>query len=143
MLLPVTPSEITRTIGNRNETVDLINIGEINIPKAAGLLEFKFSFVLPSQKYPFANYWIPAQTFIEYLEKLKKDKKPFQFIITRMNLQTVSSFTNKTVVIENYSIEESADNGLDFVVDITLKEYVEYGTKLLEVKDGVAKFVSR
>lgn len=36
-LLPVTPSKVNMTINNKNETVDLITGGEVNILKDPGL----------------------------------------------------------------------------------------------------------
>ena len=38
-LLPVTPSKITTKINNANETVTLMDEGEINILKKAGLTD--------------------------------------------------------------------------------------------------------
>ena len=53
--LPVTPAELTITTPSKNETVTLINDGEINIVKKQGLKEISFSFMLPHQKYPFVK----------------------------------------------------------------------------------------
>ena len=45
--------------------------------------------------------------------------------------------TNITVCLESYEIIESAENGSDINVSITLKEYKEYGTKKLTIKNGI------
>ena len=53
--LPVTPASLKITTPSKNETVTLINDGEINIVKKQGLREISFSFMLPYQKYPFVK----------------------------------------------------------------------------------------
>ena len=42
MELPVTPSKLTVKIKNQNETVNLINEGEVNILKQPGLTSLSF-----------------------------------------------------------------------------------------------------
>ena len=42
VLFPVAPSKVTVKINNQNETVTLINEGEANILKAAGLSDVEF-----------------------------------------------------------------------------------------------------
>jgi hypothetical protein len=136
LLLPVTPSELTVNITNKNQTVSLINDGEINILKQNGLTEISFDFLLPAQNYPFANYYIPQSVFLYQLEQYKKNGTPFQFIVTRMDKQTFIHATNIKCAIEDYEIRESADNGLDIVVSINLKQYRDYSTKKLVSVDG-------
>ena len=53
--LPVTPASLTIKTPSLNQTVTLINQGEINIVKPQGLREISFSFMLPNQKYPFVK----------------------------------------------------------------------------------------
>ena len=54
VLFPVAPSKVTVKINNQNETVTLINEGEANILKAAGLSDVEFDLLLPNTEYPFA-----------------------------------------------------------------------------------------
>lgn len=137
LLLPVTPSDLSIQINNKNENVTLINDGEINILKQAGLTEISFTFMIPAQKYPFAHYYIASSVILSFLEKLKTDKEPFQFIVTRMNLNKFDYATNIKVALEDYEIVESADNGADINIVINLKQYKDYGTQKLTTKNGV------
>ena len=87
MLLPITPSKLEIKIKNKNKTYDLINEGEINVLKNAGLSEISFEATFPNVKYPFAVYkngFVTANHFLNQLELLKINKKPFQFIVTRL-----------------------------------------------------------
>ena len=44
--------------------------------------------------------------------------------------------TNIQVAMEDYEILEDADNGTDVVVKVKLKQYKDYATKILEVKNN-------
>lgn len=113
--LPVTPSKISITTPSKNQTVTLINDGEINILKTPGLREISFDFLLPQNKYPFTNEFAlakegTASVYIPLLNTLNGNggigtgiskvnnmlnldkvndilniKPPFQFIVTRMS----------------------------------------------------------
>lgn len=137
MLLPVTPSSLSIKINNQNKTYDLINDGQINILKDAGLSDIEFDALLPNVKYPFAVYknsFVPASSFLEELENLKSSKEPFQFIVTRTLPSGKGLFsTNIKVSLENYTIKEDKKEGLDIKVSIKLKQYKDYTTKVCTV----------
>ncbi|WP_211344140.1 LysM peptidoglycan-binding domain-containing protein [Robertmurraya siralis] len=140
--LPVTPSEMDMQINNQNKTISLINDGEVNILKTAGLTDISFTALIPQVLYPFAVYkdgFKDAAFFLDKIEKLKVDKKPFQFIVSRVSPAGNLLFdTNMSVSIEEYSINENADNGLDLEIDIDLKQYRAYGTKKAVIKQATA-----
>lgn len=135
--LPVAPSEITMKINNKNETVILMNEGEVNILKKPGLTDIEFEVLLPNVQYPFAIYpdgFRPATYYLEKFEQLKVNQKPFQFIVNRMLPSGKLLFdTNITVSLEEYEINESANNGFDIMVPIRLKQHRNYGTKRLNL----------
>lgn len=136
-LLPVTPSDITTKIKNQNKTVNLINESEVNVLKDAGLTEISFRLLLPNVRYPFAHYegrFHKAIYYLDLLEALKMGKRPFRFIVSRMMPGgAILSYTNMLVSLEEYKIEEAADNGMDCVVSVELKQYRYYGTKAVSV----------
>jgi LysM repeat protein len=137
MLLPVTPSKLSININNKNSTMVLINDGEINILKKAGLTEISFTALLPNVKYPFAVYksgFQKASAFLDKLEELKTSQKPFQFIVSRQMPKGGKLFdTNIKVSLEDYKIIEDSDNGFDVNVDISLKQYRDYQTKTVAI----------
>jgi hypothetical protein len=143
MLLPIAPSKLTVKIKNQNKTLTLINEGEINVLKKAGLTEIKFDATFPNVKYPFATYkngFVNAKTFLDAIEKLKTNQKPFQFIVTRMYPNGKSIFnTNMKVSLEDYEIKEDAKEGMDVVVSFNLKQYRDYGTKTCTIKIETTK----
>ena len=137
MLCPVPPSKLQMKIKGQNKTLTLINEGEVNILKKAGLTDISFDLLLPNVKYPFATYksgFQNAQYYLEYLEKLKTGNEPFQFIVTRQFPNEVMLFdTNMKVSLEDYSITEDRKNGFDVVVSVKLKQYKDYGTKTCNI----------
>ncbi len=147
MLLPITPSKLEIKIKNKNKTYDLINEGEINVLKNAGLSEISFEATFPNVKYPFAVYkngFVTANHFLNQLELLKINKKPFQFIVTRLFPNKKNLFnTNIKVSLEDYTIKEDVKQGMDVVVTIKLKQYRDYGTKVCKVTIKQAKPVAK
>ena len=208
-VLPVTPGAITTTFKNQNKTITLINEGEVNLPKAPGLTEYSFKFMLPWCNYPFVNMnypqmltdaiptvhsvlsgkWklsnvenffkkfnlekfimgdedklsiFPSQDeWITKLSKYKTEKKAFQFKIQRIDsgfsldklpiannidiqgwtmrtghVQFAGWTTDMMVTLEDCKIIEDAKEYKDVWVEVKLKEFVPYGTKSFEVKDG-------
>lgn len=137
VLLPVAPSKIKTEISNKNKTIELINEGEVNILKSAGLTKLSFTVVFPNQRYPYARYvngFKNAAYYLGVLETYKKNKQPFQLIISRVlpNGSTLF-YTNLKVSLEDYDIEDNVSEGFDTKVSINLKQYKAYGTKTVNV----------
>ncbi|MFI3236818.1 MAG: LysM peptidoglycan-binding domain-containing protein [Lachnospiraceae bacterium] len=142
-LLPITPSNIVIKINNNNKTLNLINEGEINILKKAGLTDVEFECSLPQVQYPYSVYksgFKNADYFLNIFEELKTSKKPFQFIICRKLPNNKRLFnTNIKVSMEDYKITEDAKNGFDVVVKVKLKQWKDYGTKTVNVTIAASK----
>lgn len=137
MLCPVTPSKLTVKINSQNKTMNLINEGEVNILKQAGLTDVSFELLLPNVKYPFARYkdgFVNAKYFLDILESLKVGKRTFQFKVLRpLPNGNILFDTNMTVSLEEYDIEEDAKDGMDVKVSVKLKQFRGYGTKGVRV----------
>jgi len=135
---PVAPSKFSTKIKNKNTATTLINDGEINMLKQAGLTELSFELLLPNTKYPFAVYpdgFKPATFYTDKLKSLKGNKQPFQFKMNRMKPDgNLFSDTEMLVSLEDYEIKDDVGYGFDMVVQIQLKQYRGYGTKVVEIK---------
>lgn len=142
-LLPVPPGKIQIKINNSNKTVKLINEGEINILKKAGLTDIEFECEIPQVEYPYAVYkagFVDAGYFLDIFESLKTGREPFQFIVCRRLPDGKKLLnTNITVSMEDYKITEDAGEGFDFTVKIKLKQYRNYGTKTVNVKMAASR----
>lgn len=135
---PIAPEKIAIKVKGNNKTINLINESEVNQIKKNKLAEISFDLLLPNQNYPFATYPDGFQDAYFYLTKIKyfKNKaKPFKLKIIRTNPKGDDLWdTSLDVTLEEYTINEDANDGLDVKVSVTLKEYVEYGVTRIKVK---------
>lgn len=153
ILYPVPPPKLDLAIRGINKTITLIHEGEVNQIKPAGLTELSFELRLPAfEGDPYANYankkFLPIEYYLGHLEMLKIQMEPFQFkIIRKMPEQEKKEKEEKIDLLENirvdsilvtleeYDITEDSEEGFDVLVAITLKQYREYGVKILEIVD--------
>lgn len=137
VLFPVAPSKIKTKIKNKNKTIELINEGEVNLLKDAGLTEISFSLRLPNVRYSFGVYpdgFKPAIYYLDILEGYKKSKKPFPFKISRVAPDgKVLFYNDMNASIEDYSIDEDANEGTDIIVSVSLLQHREYGLKTVNL----------
>jgi LysM repeat protein len=128
----VTPGKVQLKVGNKNKTITLINEGEVNVIKSAGLQEVSFDLLLPARAYPFAVYrdgFHSAGYYIEQLKSLKDTGAVFQFILSRGGLH----YTNITVTLEELTITDDAGEGFDSKASVSLKQWRGYGSKSLKI----------
>lgn len=139
ILFPIAPSEITTKISGMNQTVNLINEGEVNQIKGQKLTDISFDLRLPNQKYPFALYekgkYEPASYFLDKLKAFKQKDIPFKLWIIRKKPDNTALFdTQLDVTLESYEIKEAVEDGFDVTVSVSLKSYKNYGTTKIKVK---------
>lgn len=135
MLLPLPPEKIPIKYGGQNKTVTLINGEEINMIRPPGLAEISIDIVIPQMDYPCA-IWDGsidnAEDFLERLKELKEGGRSFEFIVIRDGPGSDSFFdTNMDVTLEDYKVSDDVKEGLDLVVSLSMKEYINYGTKIM------------
>lgn len=125
--LPVAPPSLTISSDSGNRVITLIDKGEITLLNKPKLKTVEFSCLIPQVKYPFGVYqsgYRPAEAYVEYFEKLQREGKPFQFIVSRSMPMGKRLFgTNLKVSMEDIAVTESWDNGFDVAVRIKLRQY--------------------
>lgn len=118
--LPVLPEKFTVSIGSKNESMKVVELGEIVIKQSRPAYQFSFSSFFPAGKFP----GIAVDQFHEplwYVAKIKswiESKKPVHLILT--NLQV-----NLYCTIEKFSYSEKGGDIGTIQYDLTLKEYRE------------------
>lgn len=154
---PLAPSQFKTKVGNKNKTVELVSVGEVNIIKNIGLRDFSFKLLLPKDDTLITGYknyvddngdviykseyfkmvYHEPIWYLNRLRELKADSKPFFLVIIR---QLIDSYNNDgsinykylfggnlKVTLEDYTVEENAGEEGDYWVDIKLKEYRQVG----------------
>ncbi len=152
--VPIAPSKIQISVPSANEKYTLGNDQEYVVPKKGGLREIEFELLIPNQEYPFAEYidpLEPVQTkdtnefkgalhYINYINALKFNKMAFQLIINRKFENGLEIYDdNITVVLEDYTIVDDAENGFDTVLGLKFREYVAIETKVTDTTTGGAE----
>ncbi len=134
MQLPIAPAKLQLKVNNGNKTIDLMNIGEVNLLKMPKLSDISFEFRLISRGI-YQEAESSAEAYLSKLESLKISKEPFRFIVTRKGVVGFEHDTNMLASLESYTITEDANEGSDIFVSVNLKQYKEFGvTTIKEVR---------
>ena len=140
LTFPITPGELTIKVGSNNKTVTLIDEGDINILKSPSLIEVEFTARFPMRQYPYGKQYSDFKTYFETFTKLKEEKKSFRFIVARSTPRHIRTWdTNLLMALEDFTLNESADEGDDVLIDFKMKQYKEYGVKTLKNKSDDAE----
>lgn len=139
-LLPITPDKIMVHIANKNRVMELVDGSEVNVMNAPGLSEISFEVLLPRVSYPFAFSTISTEEFLTLFERLKVEKKTTSiYIIRDKALQSARNSGFSKLTLEEYSIEEAAENGRDLKVSLEFKKYVPPKYIRLAPAKGISK----
>lgn len=167
---PLAPSQFKTKVGNKNKTVELVSVGEVNIPKSIGLRDFSFKILLPKDdvlvtgskllvdsegneaelhKYAKMKFHEPIW-YLSRLREIKADKEPVFLVIIRQLYEGINEENtlipkylfggNLKVTLEDYTVEENAGEEGDYWVDIKLKEWREVG--VIEQIDETGKITA-
>lgn len=134
---PLPPQKFQLKINNKNETVTLVNEGEVNRIKTQGLTDVQASeLLLPAVKYPFAQYgkagFQKPDVYLSQLEKLKTSGSVFKVVLIR-NLAGKALGWNFSMecTLEDYTVDEDVQEGVDVKLTLNFKQWVHYGTKIV------------
>lgn len=115
--LPVIPSSFEVSIPHQNTTVNITEIGEINLIGKTGLMNMTIESFFPNQQYNFCLYkdFQRPYEYIKQLLKWKESGKPIRVIVTGTPI-------NYAMAIENLTYSEVDGTG-DVYFSLELKEY--------------------
>lgn len=139
LIFPLGPSSFSEEIKDGNETVQLLNGGEIVMPKTPRLQTISMELVLPANAYPFSYYsgnvFQGPAIYIKKLKALKASKKPFLLLVTRKqgNRSLGRNFKMK-VVLDSASFSEDPAAAVDVGATLSFTEYRAYKTKKVKLK---------
>lgn len=143
VLLPVTPSKVKLKIRGQNKTMTLISGEEIALLKAPGLTEVTFDLLLPQSRYPFSASSQSASYYLSLLERLKTERRSFQWVLSRERPNGERLLhTNMTVSLEEYELTDDASEGFDLTVSVKLRQYRPFGTKTVTLQTDTGGTVS-
>lgn len=156
--LPINPSSIEMSDGNKGQTYDVAALGEINVIKNPKLTTYRFSSIFPSpnsrgytegDKINDPIIGTPIITFVkfddddkrkvktkmnpyvEYLTRWMASKRPIRFAFTGDTFDI-----NEAVSIEAFDWKEVAGGNGDIEYTLTLKKYVFYAAQRVVVNQS-------
>ena len=132
LTFPITPGALSIKVGSNNKVITMINEGDINILKSPSLVEVSFEARFPMRKYPYSREVSDFQTYFDKFKELKEKKKSFRFKVVRATPSAKRLWdTDLLVALEDFTITEDANEGDDVLIEFKLKQYKEYGVKIL------------
>lgn len=140
LTFPITPSKLSIKVGSKNKVINLIDEGDINILKSPSLIEVEFEARFPMRKYPYSREVNSFQSYYDFIKSLKEDKKSFRFIVARSKPNGDRTWdTNLLMALEDFSLNEDADEGDDVLIDFKLKQFKPYGVTTIKLKTNNTK----
>ncbi|AUJ25195.1 phage portal protein [Virgibacillus dokdonensis] len=127
--LPVLPSSLSLSIGNKNEAIDISNLGEVTVIQDPAPKKIQLSSFFPKHQTPIVDY----KTFptpwenVQKIDRWQKSKKPLRLVVTKTKI-------NVPVSIENFNYREEGGSVEDIYYDLTLKEYKFVSVRKIKVK---------
>lgn len=118
--LPVLPEKINISSGTKDQSVDIVGLGEILIPQSRPATEYKFSSFFPAKKFPgvaFKTLTAP-KILVEKIMEWKNSTKPVHLIVTGTGIDTYCR-------ISKFSTDEAGGDVGTINYEIALKEYRE------------------
>lgn len=118
--IPVLPSEFHLSESVNNTTVNIHNLGDINLKGKKGLDEISFESFFPCQEYGFIHgrfREMPYDSYVKKIDRIIEKNKTVHLIITETDI-------NGFFLIETFSYGH-ADNTKDIDYSIAFKEFKE------------------
>ena len=134
--LPVVPESYECSVGNNNETINIINAGEYLMKGKTGLKNITISSFFPAQEYSFLkeDTEINPWGLVEQIEQWRMENETIAFSLS-------GSTIDFTCLIESFKYGEQDGSG-DVYYQIELKEYREIGAEPAS-KDDTSDLMNR
>lgn len=127
--LPVLPEEFSVVMTSKDQSVDIVGLGEILISQSRPATEFSFSSFLPATTFPgiqFSGVYNP-KTIRDKLISWKNSKKPIHLIVTGYGIDCYCR-------ISKFKPSEKGGDVGTIYYDITLKEYREISVRQVKIE---------
>lgn len=131
--LAVNPREISVTQESKDKTIDLLNVGEVNVPGNRGLIKVTLATFLPYKDSPFYTGYAP-ETIIQAVKKAKNGKKTLRVIISGTDVNTLFTVSSMNEIYKegqediyiSWSFVEARDLNMGQVAS-WVKRYTDAG----------------
>lgn len=126
--LPITPEDIEISYPGSNKTVNIIQLGQVNLLKTRNLATFSIKSWFPDEDwYPgirTTGRFKKSKFYVRFFEKIRDDKKPCWFYIYGLKF-------NMQVSIESFTYSRKGGEHEDLYYTLSLKEYRPFSVREL------------
>lgn len=132
VLLPQTPVSFTISNHNKNEEITLANGRPFTLPQLDGAQKFEFEFEFTTQDYSwqFTDTKEDIRFYTDFFWRIKDNRNPVNLTIIRSRGEPS---TCVTVLLDDYSYTEDAENGNDYTFKLSFTEYHPQNNQELDV----------
>ena len=127
--LPVNPEEIMINSSGNNKTEEIIKLGEINLLRQKKLEALVIESFLPNDAdAPYVltkGKFEKPQYYIDFFENIRKEKKPFRFIISDTKINMLAAIEDL-----EYGMKAADD---DIHYSLNIKEYRPFSSKVVKI----------
>ena len=127
--LPVNPEEIMINSSRNNKTEEIIKLGEINLLRQKKLEALVIESFLPNDAdAPYVltkGKFEKPQYYIDFFENIRKEKKPFRFIISDTKINMLAAIEDL-----EYGLKAGDD---DIHYSLNIKEYRPFSSKVVKI----------
>ncbi len=128
--IPVNPPEIETDYPAKNKTTDVIEKGEVVVPRKPALIKYSWESFFPGNDGSYVNEGArEPEYYIKRIKKAWKNKKKMRLIITRSDLYD----TNMQCLISNFKTKEKGGEMYDIYYSIELTEYRNYAPEIVTI----------
>lgn len=124
--LPVNPSELTVTSDGENNTYNMIDKGEVIIPRNTKLSTVEISSFFPRNSYTsltVQNAWYTPEGYVRFFNALLKERIVFHFIIDRWDCDDAMFSTEFDAIITSFKITDKGGESGDIYYTLSVSEY--------------------
>ena len=128
--LPINPEEIIIEMPTENTRYNVLDKGEIIIPRLPNLQQISWESFLPGSPEPYvltSGDFKAPEFYINIFESYQLDRKPVRFIINRYMEDNTPLFdTNMEIIVEEFTFTEKAGETGDFYYTLKMSEYRDF-----------------
>lgn len=124
--LPVNPTEVTITMSGESTSYNLINKGEVIIPRNTKLRTVEFSSFFPRNSYmsgTVGDSWYKPEGYVRFFTSLLDEKVVFRLVINRWDVDTEMFDTSFDAIITGFTITDKGGEPGDIYYTLTISEY--------------------
>lgn len=126
---PVLPEVFALSAAGKNETVEVLELGEVNLLQKKGLREISFDSFFPRQNAPYVTgYAADPSGLVKTIEAFRDSKEPGRFLLLGEDWNV-----NLPVGVESFDYEERGGEVGDIYYSIKLKEWKDYSPRRLQL----------